>query len=66
MPFTNMLTPVLPVTAEGGLSFGSLWTEFVTDFGLVSSFFNSNPVFLAIIGLPIGVFAIGCIVKAIR
>lgn len=65
MPFMNMFS-VLPVTAEGGLSFSSLWSEFVTDFGLVSAFFNSNPVFLAIIGLPIGVFAIGCIVKAIR
>lgn len=65
MPFINLLS-VLPVTAEGGLSFSSLWTEFVTDFGLVSSFFSSNPIFLAIIGLPIGAFAIGCIVKAIR
>lgn len=66
MPFMNMLTAVLPVTAEGGLSFGTLWTEFVTDFGLISSFFSSHTIFVALIALPIGAFAIGCVVKAIR
>ena len=56
---------VQAITAEG-LTFSDLFTEFTTDFGVVLSFFNSYKIFLALIAFPIGVFAIGSVIKAIR
>lgn len=56
---------VQAITAEG-LTFSELFTEFTTDFGVVLSFFNSYKIFLALIAFPIGVFAIGSVIKAIR
>ena len=57
---------VQSITAEGGLTFGDLFSEFSTDFGIVVSFFSSHPIFMALIAFPIGVFAIGAVIKAVR
>jgi hypothetical protein len=57
---------VQAITAEGGLTFSQLFSEFSTDFGVVTSFFSSHTIFMALIAFPVGVFAIGSVIKAIR
>lgn len=56
----------MPILLEGGLSFSQLFEQFSTDFGTVTSFFAANPVFLSLVAFPLGAFAIGAVIKAIR
>lgn len=49
-----------------GLTFSAVWSEFTSDFATVTSFFSSNPIFMALVAFPIGAFAIGAVIKAIR
>lgn len=55
-----------PVLLEGGLTFSQVFTEFTSAFNTVIAFFSTNTIFLALVALPLGAFAIGCVIKAIR
>lgn len=49
-----------------GLAFSDVWTQFIGAFSSATSFFQSQPIFLALIGIPVGAFVVGTIVKTIR
>lgn len=49
-----------------GLSFSDVWSQFTSAFSSVTSFFQAQPIFLALIGIPVGAFVVGTIVKTIR
>ena len=52
--------------ADGGLSFADLWSAFTSAFSSAVTFFSAQPIFLTLIGVPIGAFVVGTIVKSIR
>ncbi len=54
------------VLLEGGLSFSALWSAFTSAFTSAVAFFSDQPIFLTLIGVPIGAFVVGTIIKSIR
>lgn len=52
--------------ADGGLSFSQLWSAFTAAFNSAVAFFAEQPIFLTLIGVPIGAFVVGTIVKSVR
>lgn len=53
------------ITADG-LAFADVWSVFTSAFSSAVSFFSAQPIFLALIGVPVGAFVVGTIVKTIR
>lgn len=49
-----------------GLAFTDVWNSFTSAFGSAVTFFSAQPIFLALIGVPVGAFVVGTIVKTIR
>lgn len=54
------------ILADGGLSFSELWSAFTSAFTSAVAFFSAQPIFLTLIGVPVGAFVVGTIVKSIR
>ncbi len=54
------------ILADGGLGFSTLWDAFTSAFSSATTFFSAQPIFLTLIGVPIGAFVVGTVVKSIR
>lgn len=54
------------ILLDGGLAFADVWSAFTSAFSSAVTFFAAQPVFLAIIGVPVGAFVVGTVVKSIR
>lgn len=56
----------MPTFLLDGLAFGDLWSAFTGAFSSAVTFFSAQPIFLTLIGVPIGAFVVGTIVKSVR
>ena len=48
------------------LTFSDLWNAFTGAFTSATTFFAAQPIFLTLIGVPVGAFVIGTVIKSIR
>ena len=54
------------ITADGGITFSSLFSEFSDVVPTIWAFFTANTVFKTMVAIPIGLMGVGAVMKLFR